>query len=165
MRAPIFLTFLLLTSQPGCAVEELQAILDKYDTFGSTGSTETTTSTGDTSTGDTSTGAQADSTDSVSGDDQTGGSASSDASGGAGMSTGATTEPDTSGSETTGMSAPVCGDGVQEGEEECDDGNAIEGDGCLSNCTREQVPRWRADARRRDQAAVRRRRGPGPVGR
>ena len=137
MRVPTLLTFLLLTCQPGCAVEELQAILDKYDTFGSTGSTDTSTSTGDTSTWDTSTGAQTDSTDSVGGDEQTDGSASSDVSGSAGMSTGATTEPDTSGSGTTGMPAPVCGDGVQEGEEECDDGNAIEGDGCLNNCTRE----------------------------
>ena len=127
----------LTAALPGCAVEELQAILDKYDTFGSTGSTETSTSTGDTSTGDTSTDAQTDSTDSIGGDEQTGGSASSDVSGGAGTATGATTEPDTSGSGTTGMPAPVCGDGVQEGEEECDDGNAIEGDGCLSNCTRE----------------------------
>jgi len=131
------LTVLLLTLQPGCAVEELQAILDKYDTFGSTGSTETSTSTGDTSTGDTSTGAQTDSAASVGGDEQTGDSASSDTSGGAGTSIGATTEPDTSGPGTTGMPAPVCGDGEVEGEEECDDGNAIEGDGCLSDCTRE----------------------------
>ena len=30
--------------------------------------------------------------------------------------------------------APVCGDGVKEGNEECDDGNTKDGDGCSSNC-------------------------------
>jgi uncharacterized delta-60 repeat protein len=30
---------------------------------------------------------------------------------------------------------PVCGDGIPEGIEECDDGNAIEGDGCDPDCT------------------------------
>ena len=28
----------------------------------------------------------------------------------------------------------VCGDGNQEGTEECDDGNLVDGDGCDSNC-------------------------------
>jgi cysteine-rich repeat protein len=30
---------------------------------------------------------------------------------------------------------PVCGDGVREGAEECDDGNIIPGDGCSATCT------------------------------
>jgi cysteine-rich repeat protein len=30
---------------------------------------------------------------------------------------------------------PVCGNGLTEGGEQCDDGNAIEGDACDSNCT------------------------------
>lgn len=30
---------------------------------------------------------------------------------------------------------PVCGDGIPEGNEACDDGNLIDGDGCESNCT------------------------------
>jgi len=30
--------------------------------------------------------------------------------------------------------APVCGNGIQEGNEECDDGNDFEGDGCLDDC-------------------------------
>lgn len=30
---------------------------------------------------------------------------------------------------------PVCGDGIPEGVEECDDGNAIDGDGCDVDCT------------------------------
>jgi len=29
----------------------------------------------------------------------------------------------------------VCGDGVREGAEACDDGNVIDGDGCASSCT------------------------------
>ena len=33
----------------------------------------------------------------------------------------------------------VCGDGVQEGGEECDDGNTIDGDGCSANCEIEPV--------------------------
>jgi len=30
---------------------------------------------------------------------------------------------------------PVCGDGVIEGSEECDDGDTVDGDGCSSTCT------------------------------
>ena len=33
---------------------------------------------------------------------------------------------------------PVCGNGILEGAEECDDGNNIDGDGCSANCTIEQ---------------------------
>lgn len=29
----------------------------------------------------------------------------------------------------------VCGDGIKEGREACDDGNAVDGDGCSANCT------------------------------
>jgi len=36
---------------------------------------------------------------------------------------------------TTG--AAVCGNGTQEGDEQCDDGNTVGGDGCASNCTNE----------------------------
>jgi cysteine-rich repeat protein len=32
--------------------------------------------------------------------------------------------------------APVCGNGIEETGEECDDGNAFEGDACLSDCTK-----------------------------
>lgn len=35
---------------------------------------------------------------------------------------------------------PTCGNGVQEATEECDDGNAVNGDGCSSSCKTEQNP-------------------------
>ncbi|HEY0137864.1 MAG TPA: hypothetical protein VGB85_27450 [Nannocystis sp.] len=31
----------------------------------------------------------------------------------------------------------MCGDGIKDGDEECDDANEVEGDGCLSDCTKE----------------------------
>ena len=48
-----------------------------------------------------------------------------------------TTEPDETTTEpgTTTDTDPVCGNGVMEGTEECDDGNQDDGDGCESNCT------------------------------
>ena len=36
--------------------------------------------------------------------------------------------------------APVCGNGIQETGEQCDDGNTISGDGCHSDCTVESGP-------------------------
>ena len=36
--------------------------------------------------------------------------------------------------------APVCGDDELEGEEECDDGNTVDGDGCDSSCVVEPDP-------------------------
>lgn len=36
--------------------------------------------------------------------------------------------------------APVCGNGIQESGEQCDDGNTISGDGCHSDCTLEPAP-------------------------
>ncbi len=33
----------------------------------------------------------------------------------------------------------ICGDGVREGAEECDDGNIAERDGCSAGCTRQQI--------------------------
>jgi cysteine-rich repeat protein len=35
---------------------------------------------------------------------------------------------------------PVCGNGITEIPEQCDDGNSINGDGCSSSCTIEQPP-------------------------
>jgi cysteine-rich repeat protein len=40
--------------------------------------------------------------------------------------------------EDGACTAPVCGDGVQEGFELCDDGNVIGGDGCTATCVNEE---------------------------
>ncbi|MBK7825532.1 MAG: DUF4215 domain-containing protein [Nannocystis sp.] len=44
----------------------------------------------------------------------------------------------TSGSDSTGPLPPVCGDGVIEGDETCDDGNDIPADGC-QECARDSI--------------------------
>jgi cysteine-rich repeat protein len=41
---------------------------------------------------------------------------------------------------SAGKCKPVCGDGIVEIGEECDDGNLVDGDGCSSTCTLECVP-------------------------
>ena len=48
---------------------------------------------------------------------------------------GGTDTGDSGGSSSTGAPDPVCGDGVVEGDEACDDGNLDDGDGCESDCT------------------------------
>ncbi len=45
---------------------------------------------------------------------------------------------DTQGGTETSTEA-VCGDNMQEGTEECDDGNQVDGDGCEANCTNTAV--------------------------
>ena len=133
MRTLLILTLCLASPAPlGCGVEELEAILAKYDTYGSTG-----TSTGDTSTGTSGTGTdtQTDTTAETSAgsthDEDTGGVEGTGTGTGTGM-----TQAETGGESSTGT-APVCGDGIMNGDEECDDANASDGDGCLANCTRE----------------------------
>ena len=39
----------------------------------------------------------------------------------------------------------VCGDGATAGDEECDDGNTVSGDGCSSTCHRGDLRRRRVD--------------------
>jgi len=46
----------------------------------------------------------------------------------------ATTSPATTTVETTAPPPPNCGDGVVDGDEQCDDGNQSNSDHCLSNC-------------------------------
>ena len=117
----------LAAASPGCEV----------DTALGTGDTSATTGpTGNTSGEDTSRGGPGTSTD-TGGDAGTRGATQDASSGGLGGTGTDTTQGDTGGESSSGGPAPVCGDGEVEGEEECDDGNAIEGDGCLSNCTRE----------------------------
>ncbi|MFO7639409.1 MAG: DUF4215 domain-containing protein, partial [bacterium] len=38
------------------------------------------------------------------------------------------------GAACAGSDGSVCGDGVREGDEECDDGNRLPGDGCDPSC-------------------------------
>lgn len=44
------------------------------------------------------------------------------------------TTADATSDASTGAPAPFCGDGTQDPNEACDDGNAIDTDACLSNC-------------------------------
>ena len=100
----------------------------KYDTFGEASSS------GSSTTGEhTDTDSSGASGQTTSDPDSTSGHDGSDADG---MTTPAETT-DTGPSETTGPSPSVCGDSIQNGDEECDDANDIDGDGCLGDCTRE----------------------------
>ncbi|MEM6289748.1 MAG: myxococcus cysteine-rich repeat containing protein [Myxococcota bacterium] len=51
--------------------------------------------------------------------------------------TGSTSEGGTSesGGASEGGDAPICGNGIVEEDEQCDDGNAFDGDGCNADCT------------------------------
>jgi cysteine-rich repeat protein len=56
-----------------------------------------------------------------------------------GMTTGdpettTTVDPDTSGTSSTTDGGPVCGNGIEEGDEVCDDGNGIDTDLCTNAC-------------------------------
>ena len=106
----------------GCVVEEIDAIIaDRGVTYcpSSTGASEGT-STGSSTTADTSTGSSGTTADTSTTDDTT-----ADA-------TGASTD---AGSSSTGPVLPVCGNGVVEADEACDDGNATPGDGCQECAT------------------------------
>ncbi len=50
-------------------------------------------------------------------------------------STSETTGPNTTTEVTTSEPEPVCGDGVHDGAEECDDGNQVDDDVCSNDCT------------------------------
>ena len=84
-------------------------------TSGST-STSSTSTTSDTTTGEASNSTTAEASSSTTGDDTS-------------TSSGTTGEPD-----------PFCGDGGVDQAEDCDDGNAVDGDGCDADCTFSQ---WR----------------------
>jgi len=120
-RLTLTLTLSLLVST-ACGVENIEAILAKYDTYGSTGSA------GD---GDTSTG-----TGSSTGTGTTSaGSTAVDASSTGDVGASADTSSDSSGdasdaSSSTGLAPPMCGDGVVDPGETCDDMNDNPDDGC-----------------------------------
>lgn len=56
-------------------------------------------------------------------------------------SSGPDPEPDAD-DEPQDPSLPACGDGLVQGDEECDDGNKIDTDACLSNCRRARCGDW-----------------------
>jgi cysteine-rich repeat protein len=47
-------------------------------------------------------------------------------------------------SSDSGGAAPACGDGAVDPEEDCDDGNAVDGDGCNVDCVSSGALRWSA---------------------
>lgn len=59
-----------------------------------------------------------------------------------GTSSGAESTSSDTGGSTTASPQPVCGDAVPEGAEACDDGNAVDGDGCNTDCVASGSPRW-----------------------
>ena len=117
---------IVLTS--GCVVEDIDALI------GERGVTDCPSSTGSSESGlETS-------------------SSTSTSSSASGSSAASTHDPDTSstgestttahsgssGSSSTGSAPPVCGDGIVEGDEACDDGNATPGDGC-QECAKDSI--------------------------
>jgi len=131
------LTLTLLLA-PACFVQKLEDIIanhtsDPTDSTGSsTGTPGMDTGTG-TETGMTdAAGTQGEGT-------QSGSTGTAEGTGGVegtGTDTSAT-HTETGGESSSGDPAPVCGDGVIDGDEECDDANDVDADGCLGNCTRE----------------------------
>ena len=122
----ISLAFVLLLA-PACFGEVIEGMLDTPDT--------TTSSTG--ASGGMSTTAADAGTDTTDADGSGTLDTAAAASSGSGVASTGATETNTGEEQTTGGSVPICGDGVKEGDEECDDGNVVEADGCLGNCTRE----------------------------
>lgn len=66
--------------------------------------------------------------------------ATSEADTGPDASTGTTGDESTS--EDTAPPQPVCGNGIVEGDEECDELDAVDGDGCNTDCVRSGSVRW-----------------------
>ena len=110
-----------------CVVEQIDALLaERGVTYAATMDSSTGTSTS------TSTGPDTDtSTDT--------GEASSTGGGSDSLSAGETSAGSTDASSSTGEpTQPICGDGVVDGDEECDDANPLDGDSCRNDC----LHRW-----------------------
>ncbi len=112
----------------GCAVERIDQIIGEHGVTYWPSSTGENTSHLDTSTSTTTGTSDTSGVD----DDTSGGAGSTGGEGSHGSGTGG------SSSSSTGSPAPVCGDGVVEGDEACDDGNEIPDDGCQA-CARDSV--------------------------
>lgn len=122
---PIF--FCTFVCCAGCAVERIDQIIAEHGVTYSPSSTGETSIPIDTSTGKTTdtTGASGGENTSTSVDPMTG----SESQG---------SEADGSSSSSTGDHVPVCGDGVVEGDEDCDDGNDTPDDGC-QECMKDTI--------------------------
>lgn len=105
-----------------CAVDQIDAILNQRGVTDCPSSSSESGGSFDTSTGTTT------STDSS-------GSSSLDTSS---TTSGETASGDTGSESSTGAPLPVCGDGVVEGDEACDDGNDVLDDGCRE-CAKDSI--------------------------
>ncbi|MBK9756754.1 MAG: DUF4215 domain-containing protein [Nannocystis sp.] len=105
-----------------CAVQDIDALIAER------GVTDCPSSTGDSSEG------SSDTSTSTSTGASVGGTSSSEST----TSGGETSDTSTGSESSTGPSEPVCGDGVVEGDETCDDGNVTPGDGC-QECARDSI--------------------------
>ncbi len=120
----LFPGLLALLCLSACALAKIDAIIDQYDTFGSTfGTTDENSSTTGADTDTSSTG----STTIADTESSTAGAEASMS--GTGTSTSETSTSDTSSSSSTGP-APFCGDGILDPDEDCDDMNDNPNDGC-----------------------------------
>lgn len=118
-------------SNLGCTVEMIDAFIAEH------GVTECT-SAGSTLIETTSTTGTSDGSETSSGSDDTSGTADSSATS-EGTSTSTSTSSDTgSTTDTTGTPTEICGNGIIEGVESCDDGNDIPGDGC-QECAKDSL--------------------------
>ena len=112
----------------GCVVESIDAIIAERGVTDCPSSSGESSGSLDTSTG-TSTGTSSDTSQDSSGSSNTSTSTSG---------TGDESSGSSGNSSSTGPSLPVCGDGVVEGDETCDDGNAMPGDGC-QECAKDSI--------------------------
>jgi len=123
----VVVALVTLVATPACVVEEIDSIIaERGMTYYSSSTDEDTE---DSSSG-LSTGTST-STDSSSGT-STGTSTTS------GPMTTSTTTESSAESESTGTPTPVCGNGILEDDETCDDGNMIPGDGC-QECAKDSI--------------------------
>lgn len=113
----------------GCTVEMIDAFIAEH------GVTECSSSSGDSPNETTSTTGTTGGSEASSGSDGTSGAEASSTTSNESTSTGTETGSTT---DTTGSPSPICGNGIVEGTESCDDGNDIPGDGC-QECAKDSL--------------------------
>ncbi len=133
LRRHVTIATLFTLLLPACVVEEIDAIIaERGVTYCSTADSSTAADTSTSTSTGTSVGASEVGTSG-------GASASMSAAGTLDTASSTSSTSSASSASSTGEPAgPVCGDSVIAGDEECDDGNALDGDGCRNDCTR----RW-----------------------